>query len=42
VHANTVRYRLRQITDLTGRVPTDPRDAYCLRIGLTLGRLLST
>ena len=40
VHANTVRYRLRQIGDLTGRSPTDARDAYFLRIGLTLGRLL--
>ncbi len=40
VHANTVRYRLRQIAELTGRSPTDARDAYVMRIGLTLGRLL--
>jgi DNA-binding PucR family transcriptional regulator len=41
VHANTVRYRLRRATELTGLAPTDPRDAYTLRIALTLGRLLS-
>lgn len=39
VHANTVRYRLRRITDLTGYSPSDPRQAYTLRIALTLGRL---
>jgi DNA-binding PucR family transcriptional regulator len=42
VHANTVRYRLRRIEQLTGLSPTDPRDAYTLRIGITLGRLLSS
>lgn len=40
VHANTVRYRLRRIQDETGYSPTDPRDAYALRLGLTLGHLL--
>ena len=30
VHANTVRYRLRQVSDLTGLSPTDPRDAFTL------------
>ncbi len=40
VHANTVRYRLRQVADLTGRSSTNPRDAHVLRIGLTVGRLL--
>jgi hypothetical protein len=39
VHPNTVRYRLRQAADLTGLTPSQPRDAYALRLGLTLGRL---
>ena len=39
VHPNTVRYRLRQAADLTGLTPGQPRDAYALRLGLTLGRL---
>ena len=38
VHANTVRYRLRRIHEVTGYSPTDPRDAYALRLALTLGR----
>jgi DNA-binding PucR family transcriptional regulator len=38
VHANTVRYRLRQAADLTGLTPTDPRDAFTLQIALVLGR----
>ncbi len=41
VHANTVRYRLRRIDEVTGYSPTDPRDAYALRLALTLGRLLA-
>jgi hypothetical protein len=40
VHANTVRYRLRRIHEVCGYSPTDPRDAYALRLSLTLGRLL--
>jgi len=40
VHANTVRYRIRRIHEVTGYSPTDPRDAYALRLALTLGRLL--
>lgn len=40
VHANTVRYRLRRIHEVTGYSPTDPRDAYALRLALTLGRLV--
>ena len=40
VHANTVRYRLRRIQEVTGYSPTDARDAYALRLALTLGRLL--
>jgi DNA-binding PucR family transcriptional regulator len=39
VHPNTVRYRLRRVVDLSGLTPTDPRDAYTLRLALTLGRL---
>ncbi|MDN4173891.1 helix-turn-helix domain-containing protein [Nocardioides sp. SOB77] len=38
VHPNTVRYRLRQVTELTGFSPTRPRDAFVLRIALVLGR----
>jgi DNA-binding PucR family transcriptional regulator len=40
VHANTVRYRLKRIQETTGYSPTDARDAYVLRMALTLGRLL--
>ena len=39
VHPNTVRYRLRKVTELTGRQPSDPRDALVLRIALAVGRL---
>ena len=39
VHPNTVRYRLRRIHEVTGYSPTDPRDAYALRLAVTLGRL---
>jgi len=39
VHANTVRYRLRRVADVTGLTPTDPRGAATLRVALTLGRL---
>lgn len=39
VHPNTVRYRLRQVADLTGLSPTQPRHAYTLAIALSLGRL---
>jgi DNA-binding PucR family transcriptional regulator len=40
VHPNTVRYRLRRIADVTGLAPSDARDAYTLRVALTLGRLI--
>ncbi|HQZ00787.1 MAG TPA: helix-turn-helix domain-containing protein [Propionicimonas sp.] len=40
VHANTVRYRLRRVQEVTGYSPHDARDAYALRLALTLGRLL--
>ncbi len=39
VHPNTVRYRLKRITDFTGRDPTVPRDAYVLRVASSVGRL---
>ncbi|MFV0406059.1 MAG: PucR family transcriptional regulator [Propioniciclava sp.] len=41
IHANTVRYRLGRIEELTGYSPTDPRDAYVLRLAGTLYRLLA-
>jgi hypothetical protein len=34
-----VRYRLKRITDFTGRDPTHPRDAYVLRVAATVGQL---
>jgi hypothetical protein len=39
VHPNTVRYRLRRVSEVTGLAPLTPRDAYALRIALTIGRL---
>jgi hypothetical protein len=39
VHPNTVRYRLRRIGEVTGFVPLVPRDAFALRVALTIGRL---
>jgi hypothetical protein len=39
VHPNTVRYRLRRIADVTGFSPLTPRDAFALRMALTIGRL---
>lgn len=39
VHANTVRYRLRRVSEISGETPTDPRGAFALRVALTLGRL---
>ena len=41
LHPNTVRYRLRRVEELTGLAPSDPRDAYTLRVAITLGRLLA-
>lgn len=38
VHANTVRYRLGQVSELTGCAPTDPRDGFTLQIALAVGR----
>lgn len=39
VHVNTVRYRLRRIEEVSGLSPSRARDAYTLRVALTLGRL---
>lgn len=39
VHANTVRYRLRRITDVTGLDPTTSREAFTLQVALAIGRL---
>ncbi len=41
VHPNTVRYRLKRIGEVSGYSPADPRDAYVLRLAITLGRLQS-
>ena len=41
IHPNTVRYRLKRVADLTGYSPGNPRDAFTLRVALTLGRLLN-
>ena len=41
IHPNTVRYRLKRVADLTGYSPANARDAFTLRVALTLGRLLS-
>ncbi|TWD83106.1 CdaR family transcriptional regulator [Kribbella amoyensis] len=41
IHPNTVRYRLKRVGDLTGYSPASPRDAFTLRVALTLGRLLN-
>jgi DNA-binding PucR family transcriptional regulator len=39
VHPNTVRYRLKRVTDLCSLSPTAPRDAFALRLSLAIGRL---
>ena len=40
VHPNTVRYRLRRVEELSSYSPSDPRDAFVLRLALTLGTLM--
>ncbi|MFC6149298.1 MULTISPECIES: PucR family transcriptional regulator [Mumia] len=42
VHPNTVRYRLRKVREATGLDALQPRGAYTLHVGLTLGELLAT
>lgn len=39
IHPNTVRYRIKRIQETTGYNPTDAREAYVLRMAITLGRL---
>ncbi|GAA2464557.1 PucR family transcriptional regulator [Winogradskya humida] len=39
VHPNTVRYRLKRVTEVTGLSPLDGRDAFALRMAMTIGRL---
>lgn len=39
VHPNTVRYRLKRIAEITGYNPSNSREAYILRMAVTLGRL---
>lgn len=39
VHANTVRYRLGRISDTIGYDLSTPREAWAVRVALTLGRL---
>jgi DNA-binding PucR family transcriptional regulator len=39
VHPNTVRYRLRRVTELTGYTPADGRDGFTLWTAIILGRL---
>jgi hypothetical protein len=40
VHPNTVRYRLRRVSELTGLTPTDGRAGFTLWVAIVLGRLL--
>ena len=39
VHPNTVRYRLRRISQIIGWDATTPREAFVLQVALTVGRL---
>jgi PucR C-terminal helix-turn-helix domain/GGDEF-like domain len=39
VHPNTVRYRLRRVSELTGLVPGDGRDGFALWLAVVFGRL---
>jgi len=39
VHANTVRYRLRRVSELTGAVPGDGRGGFSLWVAVVFGRL---
>jgi DNA-binding PucR family transcriptional regulator len=42
VHPNTVRYRLRRVSELTGLAPGNGRDAFALWLAVVLGRLAHT
>jgi hypothetical protein len=39
VHPNTVRYRLRRVTEVCRHSPTDPRGLFTLQVAMVLGRL---
>jgi DNA-binding PucR family transcriptional regulator len=39
VHPNTVRYRLRRVTELTGYTPSIGREGFTLWTAIILGRL---
>lgn len=39
VHANTVRYRLKRISEVTGCNPSSARESYVLRLAIAVGRL---
>jgi len=39
VHPNTVRYRLKRVTELTGYTPSEGRDGFTLWVAVILGRL---
>ncbi len=39
VHTNTVRYRLRRVSELTGLAPGDGRDGFSLWVAVVYGRL---
>lgn len=40
VHPNTVRYRLRKVSEITGWDPLDARESFVLHIALAVGNLL--
>jgi len=40
VHRNTVRYRLRRVTELTGFSPVNGRGGFTLWVAVVLGRLV--
>ena len=40
VHPNTVRYRLRRVSDLTGLIPTQGRSGFTLWVAVVVGRLI--
>jgi len=42
VHPNTVRYRLRRISQVVGWDATTPREAFVLQVALVVGRLSAT
>ena len=39
VHPNTVRYRLRKVSEITGWDPLEPRESFVLQVALAIGEL---